>query len=224
MTEAEWDACTDVEDMLEFVQDHGQTRDRKLRLFAVTCCRRVWELLNHIEKDAVILMERFLEEQAGEPERAAAFEAVREQVPAFYGSDDFPVAQDLLDRDARFAAEAVLLLLPADPRLGDSEKKAWCDLVRDIFGPRPFKPLTVDPSVLRWNDRAVVKLAQAAYDNRHPKRGTLDNIRLAVLADALEEAGCADQEILSHCRSRNDHVRGCWVIDLLLGKDGGHSR
>jgi hypothetical protein len=58
MTEAEWDACTDAEDMLEFVQDRGQTSDRKLRLFAVTCCRRVWGLLNDIEKDAVILMER----------------------------------------------------------------------------------------------------------------------------------------------------------------------
>jgi hypothetical protein len=120
----------------------------------------------------------------------------------------------LLDRDARFAAEAVLLLLPADRHLYDSEKKAWCDLFRDIFGPLPFRPLTVEPSLLQWNDRAVVKLAQAAYDDR----GTLDNLRLAVLADALEEAGCTNPDMLSHCRNGGTHVRGCWALDLILGK------
>jgi hypothetical protein len=156
MTEAEWNNCTDVEEMLEFVQNGGRTSDRKLRLFAVTCCRRVWGLLNTIEREAVILMERFLEGLAGEPESAAAFEAMRQRAPEIYGSEDCPVAQDLLDRDARFAAEAVLLLLPADRHLGDREKKAWCDLFRDVFGPLPFRPLTLEPSLLQWNDRAVV--------------------------------------------------------------------
>src|SRR5262245_21415677 len=200
MTEAEWNNCTDVEEMLEFLQDSSQTSDRKLRLFSVTCCRRVWRLLNYIECEAVILMERFLEGLADESERAAAFEAVRQRAPDVYGSEDCPIAQDLLDRDARFAAEAVLLLLPADPHSGDREKKAWCDLSRDIFGHPPWRPLTVELPLLQWNDRAVVKLAQAAYDDHDPERGTFDNFRLAVLADALEEAGCTNLDMLSHCR------------------------
>jgi hypothetical protein len=241
MNEKQWLSCSNPYQMLSFLSKKGTERkhrlfgiaccrsiarflteaatsDRKLRLFAVTCCRRVWRLLNNIEREAVILMERFLEGLAGEPERAAAFEAVKQRTPDVYGSEDCPVAQDLLDRDARFAAEVVLLLLPVDRHLGDSEKKTWCDIFRDVFGPLSFRPLSVEPSLLQWNDRAVVKLAQAAYDDRDPERGKLDNIRLAVLADALEEAGCSDEIMLRHLRGSGPHVRGCWVIDLLLNK------
>jgi hypothetical protein len=66
---------------------------------------------------------------------------------------------------------------------------------------------------------AVLKLAQAAYDDRLLPSGLLDNTRLAVLADALEEAGCGDAEILAHCRGGGEHVRGCWPVDLVLGKE-----
>ena len=95
--------------------------------------------------------------------------------------------------------------------------EAQCHLLRDIFG-NPFRPASLAPSVLTWNDATVVRLAQATYDERHMPSGLLDNVRLAVLADALEEAGCQDQEILSHCRSGGEHIRGCWVVDLLLGR------
>jgi hypothetical protein len=64
----------------------------------------------------------------------------------------------------------------------------------------------------------VVRLAKAAYEERQLHKGTLDNNRLAVLADALEEAGCTNTDILNHCRQPGEHVRDCWVIDLLLGK------
>jgi hypothetical protein len=63
------------------------------------------------------------------------------------------------------------------------------------------------------------RLATAIYEERTLPQGTLDRDRLAILADALEEAGCTNEEILSHCRSPNDHVRGCWLIDLILGKE-----
>jgi hypothetical protein len=89
--------------------------------------------------------------------------------------------------------------------------------LRELFG-NPFHPVALAPAVLAWNDATVVRLAQAAYDERHMPEGTLENGRLAVLADALEEAGCRDADILGHCRSGGEHVRGCWVIDLLLGK------
>jgi hypothetical protein len=75
----------------------------------------------------------------------------------------------------------------------------------------PFRPCTVSPSWLAWNDGAIRKMAQSIYDDR-----AFD--RLPLLADALEEAGCADAALLGHCRSGGEHVRGCWVVDLLLGK------
>jgi hypothetical protein len=65
----------------------------------------------------------------------------------------------------------------------------------------------------------VPKLARAAYNDRHLPAGTLDATRLAVLADALEEAGCDSADILGHLRGSGPHVRGCWVIDLLLRKE-----
>jgi hypothetical protein len=64
-----------------------------------------------------------------------------------------------------------------------------------------------------------VSLAQAAYDERNLPSGHLDNARLAVLSDALEEAGCTDADILSHLRSPGLHVRGCWALDLVLAKE-----
>jgi hypothetical protein len=64
----------------------------------------------------------------------------------------------------------------------------------------------------------VKKLAEAAYEERSLPAGTLNTQRLAVLADALEEAGCTDQTILDHLRGPGPHVRGCWAVDLILGK------
>lgn len=88
-------------------------------------------------------------------------------------------------------------------------------LLRDIFGSRP---VAIAPAWRAWNDGTVVKLAQAIYEERELPSGHLDAGRLAILADALEDAGCQSADILGHCRSPGPHVRGCWVIDLLLGK------
>jgi hypothetical protein len=71
--------------------------------------------------------------------------------------------------------------------------------------------VTVDASWIRWHDGAVPKLAQIMYARR-----VFD--RMATLADALEGAGCSQSEIMEHCRSGSEHVRGCWVVDLMLGK------
>ena len=85
-------------------------------------------------------------------------------------------------------------------------------LFHDLSGPRLFRPLPLDPRWLAWNDGAVRKMAQVIYDDR-----AFD--RLPILADALEDAGCDNAAILSHCRGPGEHVRGCWVVDLLLGKE-----
>jgi hypothetical protein len=94
----------------------------------------------------------------------------------------------------------------------EQEEAAQCAILRDIFG-NPFRPPpSIDPTWLKWNDATIPKLAQTIYDER-----AFDH--LPVLADALEEAGCADPDILAHCRGPGPHVRGCWVVDFLLGKE-----
>src|SRR5262249_12453726 len=90
-----------------------------------------------------------------------------------------------------------------------------CGLIREICG-NPLRPATI-PTASKTP--TTVALAQAAYDERDLPSGHLDPARLAVLADALEEAGCADADILGHLRGPGPHVRGCWAVDLLLGKE-----
>ena len=95
------------------------------------------------------------------------------------------------------------------------ERGVQCSLLRDIVG-NPFQPAILDPA---WRTLTVTALATAAYDNRILPAGTLDPDGLSVLADALEDAGCTDEQLLAHLREPSPHVRGCWVIDLLLGKE-----
>lgn len=102
--------------------------------------------------------------------------------------------------------------------LSSQEEWPGGGLVREIVG-NPFCPISISPSLQAWNDGTITRLAQAAYNERILPAGTLDNSRLAILADALEEAGCSDEQILTHLRSDDEHYRGCWVIDLLLGKE-----
>ncbi len=75
----------------------------------------------------------------------------------------------------------------------------------------PFRSMSINPMRLTWNGGTVVKLAQGIYDDH-----AFD--RLPILADALEEVGCHDADILGHCRHPGPHVRGCWVVDLLTGR------
>jgi hypothetical protein len=93
----------------------------------------------------------------------------------------------------------------------DAAEARHADLLREVFG-YPFRLLRVDPAWLRWRDGAVRNVAQAIYDEEHFGD-------LPVLADALEDAGCDDALLLEHCRRPGGHVRGCWALDLVLGKE-----
>ena len=95
--------------------------------------------------------------------------------------------------------------------VGNVERRCQAALLRDVFGPLAFRRVALDPSWLAWNDGSVRKMSQAVHDDR-----AFD--RLLLLADALEDSGCTDAGVLSHCRNGGEHVRGCWVVDLLLGK------
>jgi hypothetical protein len=97
-------------------------------------------------------------------------------------------------------------------RLRAKERAAQAALVRDIFG-SPSRPVAVDAARLT---PTVTSLATAAYEERALPSGALDTARLAILADALEEAGCTSDDILNHLRGKGPHVRGCWALDVLL--------
>lgn len=93
-----------------------------------------------------------------------------------------------------------------------TEATSQCDLLRCIFGNSFRPPTPLPPDVLAWNNATVFRLAQRIYDER-----AFD--RLPMLADTLEEGGCHEADILCHCRSEKPHVRGCWAVDLILGKE-----
>jgi hypothetical protein len=98
-----------------------------------------------------------------------------------------------------------------------AERSGQAHLLRDLFGPWPFRPPALDPAVLAWNGGAVRLLAQVAYDQRELPSGHLERDRVLILADALEDAGCTDAELLGHLRGPGPHSRGCWAVDLVLG-------
>jgi hypothetical protein len=200
VTEAEWLACTDPLKMLEFLRGKGS--NRKLRLFAVACCRVVWgRLTDERGRRAVEVAERYADGGVPEGERNRTWGETR----GFVG-DDFCGHCCVAD-EARGLLRNVLARTSC-PRATQAA------LLRDIIG-NPFRPVTVSRA---WQTPQVVPLAQAAYEQRELPAGTLDVARLAVLADALEDAGCDQADLLGHLRGPGPHVRGCWAVDLLLGK------
>jgi hypothetical protein len=203
MTEAEWLACDDETQLLEFMRD--RVTDRKLRLFASYCCRTFTDLLDSRCIFAVDIAERYAEGLASPQELEAARYAALEAFHEFDNRDGREMAAD--------AVEGVCYLEDLQDYFGPAMWMASpvaANLLREMLG-NPFRPVIVDPAWLTWNDGVVPKLAQVIYDERR-------FADLPILADALEDAGCADADILAHCRGGGEHVRGCWVVDLLLGK------
>jgi hypothetical protein len=93
-----------------------------------------------------------------------------------------------------------------------------CEVLACLVG-NPFRPSPpVPPAVLAWNDGTVRLLAEVIDQERKLPEGAFDNSRLAILADALLDAGCDDEELLAHLHYSGPHVRGCWAVDLILGK------
>jgi hypothetical protein len=228
MTEAEWLACTNPLPMLQFLR--GKTSDRKLRLFACACARQLWHVLAREEwrrppddrsRRAVELAEAFVEGRASEEElRAAEGPAQAASNDAFWAAP-YPAVEDHFPVMVAAAyAEAAVAAAVADT-LADSDVLPELDLTRNTTGTEaaivrcifnPFRAVTIDPAWMAWNGGTIPKLAQAIYDERR-------FADLPVLADALEEAGCDNADLLAHCRQPGEHVRGCWVVDLLLGKE-----
>jgi hypothetical protein len=218
MTEEEWLACTDPAAMLKFLR--GRASDRKLRLFGCGCCRLVWHRHSEVSRRAVEVSERFADGEASLSDLRTAHKAVEYQGKSWYYSHPASVASSetpewawsygLPETQETAARTPMQVRREAWPGERAHYLATHGELLREVFG-NPLRPVVVDPTWLAWNGGTIPKLAQAIYDDRAFER-------LPVLADALEEAGCTDAEILAHCRGAGPHVRGCWVVDLLLGK------
>ena len=221
MTEEEWLTCTDPQLMLAFLR--GKASDRKLRLFAVAWGYDVRpQMLDRCSREADATAERYADGLAGYEYLLAAFRRAQEAWNAIevirggrHGKGIRAGKQYLASKQAAEVARNA-----ADPgwsrriaprlswRLNAATRYALSGYLRDIIG-SPFRPVTIDPN---WVTSTVVGLASAIYDDR-----AFD--RLPILADALEEAGCDSPDVLTHLRGDGPHVRGCWAVDLVLGKE-----
>jgi hypothetical protein len=227
MTEAEWLACTHPTPMVNFLR--GKASDRKLRLLFCACCRSVWQVLDEpLLKHAVEVAERhadgFADDQQLEVVRREIcpdphFILDNEKAAAAFGAvagNSFPVwaidaVANLASAEAaRQALDQGRTHLPPGTMKGIRQFQAR--LLRCIVGPLSFRSVNVYDNWLTWQDATIPKLARAIYDDRAFQH-------LPILADALEEAGCTNPDILAHCRQPGEHVRGCWVVDLVLGKE-----
>jgi hypothetical protein len=215
--------------------------DRKLRLFACACYHRIGHLLPHsVARATVQVAERFADGTASVAEFLKTEAAVRQLVtalePRWRASDGaeritlHPTHAALAlagivcwcepQKAAWYAASNAHLEVPylANPGVGVhsrqrwegevAEKRAQCQLLREIFGDA-FRSAVFAPD---WRTDTAVSLARQMYESR-------DFSAMPILADALEEAGCTSADLLNHCRGGGSHVRGCWALDLVLGKE-----
>jgi hypothetical protein len=228
MSGAEWLVSADPREMFDFIA--GNTSERKLRLFACACCRQVWP---EMEKDitfqkAIELAEQFADGLVSQATMLAASEAADEASQLAFDRNDaigccaggaalFAAAENIRE-EAGSVIVNVLYTLPETDSHGQSQLRTrLATLLRDAVR-IPSTSVGSLAKWLTWNDGCVNKIAQAIYETPGLPVGVLDNGRIGVLADALEDAGCDDADILAHCRGDGPHVRGCWVVDLLLGK------
>jgi hypothetical protein len=205
MTEEEWLKCADPHPMLEFLR--ARASDRKLRLFAVACSRRIWPWIDALGRAAVETAERFADGLASPEELRAARLACKgaSGQASWYSAASNPAIA------ARNAARSAQAGAADNPLIGagETELRAQAALLRDIFGPIAFRPLCPDRT---WVGTTLVELTQAIYDE-----GAFE--RLSDLAGAVEQAGCRDSDVLAHCRQPEPHARGCWVVDMIVGKE-----
>lgn len=238
MTEAEWLDKPQPFALIEFFR--SRVSERRRRLLACACCRRVWDLLG---QDSIRHSIELAESYADGAIRAAELHAAHDQ-PYFNdlqnqlrGKAEVTPQLSLrvlyavaAARDLTLSTVNILNIVLDTSRdatgdyiptpqhnettgggsigYDDGELAEKVGLLRDIFG-NPFRPVTFDPT---WRTSTAVALANQMYQSR-------DFSAMPILADALQDAACANEEILSHCREPGVHVRGCWVVDLVLGKE-----
>src|SRR5262245_47928752 len=218
MTEAEWLAWDSPEAMERSLHSRCMRDEsvfRLIRLYGVACCRRVWHLLQDPRSRAAVeVAERIFDIDVPYDEQMRVWREAWQVVDELYPGREFgyPYVLEelptiLLDPywdelDLRYGY--VWITDERNPRADEAECLA---LARCIFRHK-FRPTRFDPL---WRTDAAVSLAKQMYDSR-------DFCVMPILADALQDAGCDSDDMLEHCRGPGPHVRGCWVVDLVLGK------
>jgi hypothetical protein len=238
MTEQEWLSCTNPRRMIASLRG---VADRKFFLLAAACCRRLWGLFPHPALHNVsVTIEQFADSRCTWGDVLATRGAAHEAAKAERRESKLNPAKAWSAASVK-TYHATLALLKGTPRdaartaLGElayaayfvardadedttaaykAERQAQCGLLRDLFA-FPRRRVSLVPG---WLTPTVQTVAQAAYDERLLPSGELELARLAILADALEDAGCSEASILTHLRGPGPHVRGCWVLDLLRGQ------
>jgi hypothetical protein len=226
MTEEEWLTCSDPALMFPAAGEFCRPSERKHRLFALTCCNSMQDLIaNESLKAAVDILARYTEDNASISDLLAAHRTAVALCKSLEGGDikQWAAAQTVVcathephdrtwpDMDSDYDPYESIGLGAADNTRSALARSSWNRItaaVRDIFGPFPFRHVTLDPA---WITPTVTRLAAGIYDEK-----AFD--RLPVLADALEESGCTNADVLQHCRGPGPHLHGCWVVDLVLGK------
>jgi hypothetical protein len=234
--EAEWLASTDPWSMSQLVE-RSKPSERKVRLFNAAICRRFWDHLPEASKailsESELLADGLVPKSGDDMDLCWRANEVVAPFDRQYPTKQFPSAEVRIQRDSaaavcyavipnvvriqRDSAAAVCYAVVPNVLCGamayfweidPKEKGPQAVIIRDVFG-NPLRPVAADPS---WQTPDVVKLAKAIYDDR-----AFD--QLPLLADALETAACTNAELLAHCRQPGLHVRGCWAVDLVLGKE-----
>jgi hypothetical protein len=244
MNEKQWRTSADPGMLLAHVNRQATPHSlRKLRLFACACCRRWWPFLTQEwARRAVEVSEQFADDLVDEAARAAAEKAAGDVNKVVTAQSHLPEDErqavtfpDWWVNDAcrrmhwasiwavmvparatsvvsceteAFGALEAGAVAPGDASFRPPRDTAR--LVREVFG-NPFRPVAIDPRWLAWGGGTVPRVTRAIYEGRRFQD-------LPVLADALEEAGCAEREVLDHCREADGHVAGCWLVDALLGR------
>jgi hypothetical protein len=200
MTEGVWQRCGDCFVMLEFVRRCAVPSARKRLLWSIGCWRHApgWISQENAQRLAGAA-EQFADGRIDEDELMAR-------------AKDCPDGPVRVTKSRASYRLSGWRMLPANYTLGDESQQArrlGADLLRDVLG-NPVRPR--QPIDARWRTHHVVELATSLYEGN-------DFSDMLKLADWLQEAGCDDSEMLTHCRSGPVHVRGCWVVDLVLGRE-----
>jgi hypothetical protein len=225
MTEAEWLTCEDPQVMLKALLP--EPSPRKLRLALCAYYRHFWDLLKDADakyREAIEAGEKYVEGAINGRDLVTIHERVKD---VHWGNVLTATSMYEMARANGWAwSRRYLASVAAAPDAkivglvsrSNAAPQGWgkvpeeaaylCGLFCDVF-----RPGRIDVAAfLAWNDGTLSRMAKAIYDDR-----AFD--RLPILADALEDAGCDNTDILAHCRQPGEHVRGCWVVDLLLGKE-----
>ncbi len=210
MTEEEWLAEQSMHAM--FCELGQLATHRKLRLLACACCRRFSDQLSRSALDGLLVAELYVDGKAKKGELRTG-KLSREDRGRLVQAVELATSKHASSGTLQFSLSyAALAAAQRDNTEDDwqavaAEHRAQLTLLRDIFG-NPFRPVTFSPA---WRTDTAIALAKQMYESR-------EFSAMPILADALQDAGCDSDEVLSHCRGVGPHVRGCWVVDLVLEK------